>query len=385
MFRRLDPAAFARVDAAYLQGFDAACGSLRGKSSSGLVGVGEEQLQLMLAELVRDSPTRRQTVARLRGAQAGFLAHGLLLTVPAARDMLDVLSGPGLSSVPVTRWLVDRIRGGVAHPVIAAGLAATLFTGMRPPALLHSRLDEDAVRVIYRPTISRRPSPAAGLPDSVITAIFPIPPAARPLLRAADHFARYALPDARRRLFTPAAMTTEQITAAAAACRIIPPDQSADLVAPWQSRIACAPIDAVAPHSRSCSHPDWTTGRDIQDHAVMTDAGRGGQPPSTPELDYDDPPAPGRRPLTTNTAAGILQLIADHFRAVPALQRSTRDPARSWLMIRQQLAFHPRTADGSVTDEGLTPHSDVLFALRLTDNPTEMTYPERAFTTHIDR
>ena len=54
-------------------------------------------------------------------------------------------------------------------------------------------------------------------------------------------------------------------------------------------------------------------------------------------------------------------------------------------MIRQQLAFHPRTADGSVTNEGLTPHSDVLFALRLTDHPTETTYPERAFTTHIDQ
>ena len=117
----------------------------------------------------------------------------------------------------------------------------------------------------------------------------------------------------------------------------------------------------------------------------MTDAGRGGHPPSIPQLDYDDPPTPGRRPLTTNTAAGILQLIGDHFRAVPALQRSTRDPARSWLMIRQHLAFHTRTADGSVTDEGLTPHSDVLFALRLTDRPSEMTYPERAFTTHIDQ
>src|SRR5690349_9582134 len=106
--------------------------------------------------------------------------------------MLDVLSGPGLNTVPVTRWLVDRIRAGVAHPVIGAGLATTLFTGMRPPALLSSRLtvDDDAVRVIYRPTISRRPSPAAGLPGSVITAIFPIPPEARPLLRAADHFAR---------------------------------------------------------------------------------------------------------------------------------------------------------------------------------------------------
>ena len=54
-------------------------------------------------------------------------------------------------------------------------------------------------------------------------------------------------------------------------------------------------------------------------------------------------------------------------------------------MIRQQLAFHPRTADGGVTDEGLTPHSDVLFALRLTDRPSEITYPEGAFTTHIDR
>ncbi len=42
----------------------------------------------------------------------------------------------------------------------------------------------------------------------------------------------------------------------------------------------------------------------------MTDAGRSGHPPSLPELDYDDPPSPGRRPLTTITAAGVLHAQA---------------------------------------------------------------------------
>lgn len=53
----------------------------------------------------------------LRGAQAGFLLHGYWLTVPAFKE----LSGPGLTSVPVTAAIIDRIKAGTAHPVLAAG------------------------------------------------------------------------------------------------------------------------------------------------------------------------------------------------------------------------------------------------------------------------
>lgn len=381
MFRRLDPAGFARVDAAYLHGFDTACRWLRAHSSSGLIGVAPEQLQTILAELVHDSPTRRHTVTRLRGAQAGFLAHGLLLIVPTPPDLLCTLNGPGLNTVPVGGQLIDRIRGSVAHPVTAAGLATTLFTGIRPPALQYSGLttDADAVRATYRPVGTRtRPGP-------VITALFPIPRTARPLLKAAHQYCQYLLPHPRRRLFTPAAMTTEQITAAAAACRIQLPEQ-ADLVTAWQTRITCGRVDAPAPHSRSCTHPDWTTRLGTTtDRDSMTKAGCGDRQAPVPEPEFDDPPGRGRRPLTAHTAAGVLQLLADHFRSVPAGQRSTRDSARSWLMIRRQLAFYPRTADGGLTGEGLTPHPDVLFALRLADRPSEITAPDRPGTAHIDQ
>ena len=381
MFRRLDPAGFARVDDAYLHGFDEACRWLRSQTISGLIGVAQEQLQTILAELVHDSPTRRHTVTRLRGAQAGFLAHGLLLTVPTPPDLLGTLNGPGLNTVPVGGRLIDRIRGGVAHPVTAAGLATTLFTGIRPPALQYSGLttDADAVQVICRPVgTGTRPGP-------VITALFPIPRVARPLLQAAHQYCRYLLPHPGRRLFTPAAMSTEQVRAAAVACRIELPEQ-ADLVTAWQARITCVSVDAPAPHSRSCTHPEWTNrSGPTTDRDSMTEAGCGDRHAPMPEPEFDDLPGRGRRPLTAYTAAGVLQLLADHFRSVPAGQRSTRDSARSWLMIRRQLAFYPRTADGGLTGEGLTPHPDVLFALRLADRPSEITAPARPHIAHVDQ
>lgn len=85
--------------------------------------------QLFLTDLVQDSPTRAHTVVLLRGAQAAFLAHGFLLRVPHTAD-LGFLSGPGLDAATVTDDIVARIRAGVAHPAIAACLAAGLFTGI---------------------------------------------------------------------------------------------------------------------------------------------------------------------------------------------------------------------------------------------------------------
>ncbi|MGP3965737.1 hypothetical protein ACTWPT_58320 [Nonomuraea sp. 3N208] len=39
-------------------------------------------LRLFLAGLVADCPTREHAIVRIRGAQAGFFLHGLLLAVP---------------------------------------------------------------------------------------------------------------------------------------------------------------------------------------------------------------------------------------------------------------------------------------------------------------
>src|ERR1035441_5032383 len=45
------------------------------------------------------------------------------LDVPPSERVLDVLSGPGLNAPLVTAQTAARIRAGVAHPVIAAGIA----------------------------------------------------------------------------------------------------------------------------------------------------------------------------------------------------------------------------------------------------------------------
>jgi len=101
-------------------------------------------------------------------------------------------------------------------------------------------------------------------------------------------------------------------------------------------------------------------------------------------LERDEDRSYGRRPLVPDSAAGILQLIADRFSAAPARRRSTRDTARSWLLIRRQLAFYPFDPHGRLTG-GLTPHPDVLFALRLIASPEEMTVPERPYARHEDQ
>ena len=92
----------------------------------------------------------------------------------------------------------------------------------------------------------------------------------------------------------------------------------------------------------------------------------------------------GRRPLTTNSAAGVLQLIVDHFAGIPSAQRSTRNTARSWQLIRRDLAFYPRGSDGNPTG-ALAPHPDLLFALRLITNPPETALPTRPFAVHRDQ
>lgn len=278
-FRTLDPAALARFDAAYRHGFDAACGWLSASEPeparpSGRVA-GPERVQSFLAQLVHQSPTRRHTLALLRGAQAGFFALGMRLTVPAADDLLHTLSGPGLNTVPVTAELVDRIRTGVPHPVLAAALAAILFTGTTPRALLYSHLTvgNDALRVVWKPSRPRTLTAVnATAPDSVTTAIFHIPRVARPLLMTAHHFAEHISPRSGRRPFTTTVMTKENVQAAAVDCRIILPDLPADLAATWQIRSTCTPVDAPAPHLNS------PQGRELTSSGVVAR----GRPPSSP-------------------------------------------------------------------------------------------------------
>ena len=86
----------------------------------------EAGLQLFPSELVATAPTRRHTVALVRGAQAAFLLHGPLLDVPPD---LEHQRGPGLSSPELTSTVAQRLRTPLAHPVIAAALATAVITG----------------------------------------------------------------------------------------------------------------------------------------------------------------------------------------------------------------------------------------------------------------
>jgi hypothetical protein len=132
-------------------------------------------LALMLSTLAASSPSRRHTVARLRGAEAGFLREGLLLALPAR---LPRLPGPGMGPVAFTDRLAARIRARVAHPVLAATLAIEAFTG----------LDHDTVRGMPRQALSvdattlRLRIQQGARP---VVALYFVPVSARGLLRAA--------------------------------------------------------------------------------------------------------------------------------------------------------------------------------------------------------
>jgi hypothetical protein len=102
-FDKLGPAGFARTDAVYRHGRDAACRWLNTHPGPGPSVASQQSVQLFLAWLVHDSPSRRHTLARLRGAQAGFRLHGFRLDVPPSERVLDVLSGPGLNAPLVTQ------------------------------------------------------------------------------------------------------------------------------------------------------------------------------------------------------------------------------------------------------------------------------------------
>ena len=118
-------------------------------------------------------------IAQLRGAQAGFLAHGYWLSLPFTGQA----SGPGLTRTPVTAATVAQIRAAVVHPVLAAGVALALLAGINTASLNKLRVESipacaSYVRVPYLL--------ASGYPDRMQT--FFVPPAARPLLRTAQHY-----------------------------------------------------------------------------------------------------------------------------------------------------------------------------------------------------
>ena len=244
-FDQLGPAGFARIDAIYQHGRDAASRWLSTRPGPQPAAITHRDVQLFLTRLVHDSPSRAHTLARLRGAQAGFRLHGLQLDIPPAQRVLDVLSGPGLDAPLVTAHTAARIRAGVAHPVIAAAIAAMLITGVQPLALASTPSEalsphNDALQLTWYPpnrTLIRTAQLTPGKPAT--TAVFHVPAAARPLLAAARHFTCPAPghhPGGR--LFAATPFSNERIAAAAARCGIPLPAQQS-LQAMWQTRMTC--------------------------------------------------------------------------------------------------------------------------------------------------
>ncbi|WOP38533.1 hypothetical protein RKE32_34505 [Streptomyces sp. Li-HN-5-13] len=144
-----------------------------------------EAVRLFLARLTVSSPSPQHTVARVRGAQAGFLSRSLLLNVP---DDLTSRAGPGITTVPLTPRVVHTITVRLPNPLRAAAIAALLFTGTDTSLLSMTQIasvdDAHATVAIDRDSrinIGEPPGPRH---------LYAVPPRARPLLQAAVEFRR---------------------------------------------------------------------------------------------------------------------------------------------------------------------------------------------------
>jgi hypothetical protein len=191
-------------------------------------------VQQFLTSLVAKSPSRRHTVTLIRGAQAGFLLHGVLLGVPD--NLSQNAGGPGLTSVPFTDQTAESIRTGIASPIQAATLATVLFTGVDAASLVQttiSGLSDDGTTLLVRTKKSLGGTPG----DSVA---FAIPPAAQPLLRAARTFLHLrGLDPTRRLLSTGLGPDLEHLRAAAESCHLPLPVEPCPLQLSWQATTRC--------------------------------------------------------------------------------------------------------------------------------------------------
>ncbi|WP_190249884.1 hypothetical protein, partial [Dactylosporangium sucinum] len=225
VYRRHPLHVFARVDDLYGRGLDAACRWLAHRDRPGPHDPPTDpRLQRFLTELVQDSPTRQHTTALLRGAQAGFLLHGSWLALPN----LATADGPGLTTTPLTADVAARIRAHVAHPVLAAGVALALFTGLSLPSLRTLRLD-----ALAPPTLALiAPRPRRG-PYPAHQVMFHIPRPARPLLRAARVFLQASSDNPRQRIFAGFAPMPAAVEHAAQRCGLPLPRRPVELTDAW--------------------------------------------------------------------------------------------------------------------------------------------------------
>ncbi|MGO4614716.1 hypothetical protein AB4305_00065 [Nocardia sp. 2YAB30] len=129
----------------------------------------------LLAATVADSPGRYTTLTRLRGVQVGFELHGITLELP---PNLAYSVGPGMTTTPFDHQLAERIRTRTANPAYAAAVAISLFTGATVRELKTITCLAYAFDILVGiDTIDRT--------DPTRLCVWPVPPAARPLLEAA--------------------------------------------------------------------------------------------------------------------------------------------------------------------------------------------------------
>ena len=219
--RELSPQDFARVDDVYTSGIRAGCrwaaecpleerahtdqdartpraGLL--SSQSALPVIDQVALLRFLGALAADSPSRGHTMARLRGAQTGLRMHGIRLHLP---PNLAFGVGPGLTTVPITEQIADRIRSMIPSPTHAAALAALLCTGSPAPHLASipvSALTIDADAIVLSGVVGRR--------HYRHPTVHPIPISVRPLFKAARAIAQLRGTDANQHLLSGGIGTT---------------------------------------------------------------------------------------------------------------------------------------------------------------------------------
>ena len=146
--------------------------------------------QLLLVCHTRQIPAHLGAVLAGTGYQLlTGLSQALRGPGPRPRSRPDaaaeaVLSGPGLNAPLVTAQTAERIRAGVAHPVIAAGIAAVLVTGAQAMALASTPWDalspeNDTLQLTWHPPsrqlvpASLAASPAPPPPPSSIASLPP--------------------------------------------------------------------------------------------------------------------------------------------------------------------------------------------------------------------
>lgn len=187
-YRILDPRPFTMLDTQYRYGARAAGAWIRTRPAYAeaasaraahahrhlLPYLWEDQdaLEVFLSALVGEVADPEASVARVRGAQAGLLRHGLLLTVP---DHLRDQPGPGFSGQVLTPEACRVLTAHLPYPLHAARAVLTVLIGVGGRDLDGVWLDDDDEH------------------GAVVTHVghcYAVPPYARPVLHAARAYLR---------------------------------------------------------------------------------------------------------------------------------------------------------------------------------------------------